>query len=415
MIRALPHILARVFNTPLLIAPLRAQALVSGLSAVMLQRGTSEPAMAFDKDDAPAGDDPPPRARGYRVDRGVALLPVRGVLVRRAGRIDADSTPLQSYDGIRSSLRAARADNRVRGILLELDTPGGEAGGIFDLANEIAAQSDKPVWAVANDDALSAGYAIAAAAQRLWITDTGAAGSIGVVALHLDQSVFDEEQGFRFTYIYRGAHKIDANPHEPLSPAASEAIQGEVDRLYGMLIANVAAHRAMAPERLQATEAAILFGANAVEAGLANQLGTLDQAHAAMAEHVAASPAPRRTAARSDRRTPMDPTEHTGDPTENVVSIDQMRAAVADTRSQAGEIAALCALAGYPEMAADEIKNNAPLDQVRQRLQARQAAAQSQRQVETIDTTARSAASSVGADLTAAANVRFAAQARGHA
>ena len=223
------------------------------------------------------------RRGGYRVQRGIAMLPVRGVLVRRAGQITSDSTPLQSYEGIRRSLRVARNDRRVRGILMELDTPGGEAGGIFELADEVRATSrDKPVWAVANDDALSAGYAIAAAAQKLWITNTGAAGSLGVIALHIDQSRFDEQEGCKFTYIARGAHKTDANPHAPLTPQAIGVIQGEVDRLYDMLIDSVAGHRAASPERLRATEAGVYFGGNAVSEGLADQLGTLDQAHAAM-------------------------------------------------------------------------------------------------------------------------------------
>lgn len=428
MIRALPHILARVFNVPLLIAPARAQALVSGLSAVMLQRGPLEAAANELTDEArPPPEQQPQRPRGYRIDRGVAMLPVRGVLVRRAGQIDSDSTPLQSYESTRASLRTARSDPRVRGILLELDTPGGEAGGIFELANEVRATTkDKPVWAIANDDALSAGYAIAAAAQKLWITDTGAAGSIGVVALHLDQSGFDEEHGFKFSYIYKGQHKIDAHPHGPLSAQATGAIQGEVDRLYGMLIANVAGHRGKEPERMASTEAAIFCGANAVSAGLVDQLGTFDQAQAAMAEHVAPIAARRLAAASSNQGTRQMENEETTveqvpsnepapapAPAANVVSFDQMHAAVAAARSQAGEVASLCALAGYPDMASEEINAGTSIEAVRQRLQQRRAADDTKRQVEAIDTTAKPASSTV-AEVTAAANARFAAQRQAH-
>jgi signal peptide peptidase SppA len=405
MIRGLPHIMARVFNVPLLIAPARAEALVSGLSAALLNRGSALPPALFS--DEPQRPDPK-RPRGYRVERGVALLPVRGVLVRRAGQVDADSTPLQSYEGLRRSLRDARRDNDVRGILLELDTPGGEAGGVFEVARDIRATTqEKPVWAVANDDALSAGYAIASAAQRIWITETGAAGSVGVVALHLDQSGFDEKTGLRFTYVYRGARKIDGNPHSELSADAIESVQAEVDRLYELFVASAAAHRGVPPERLRATEAAIYCGENAVREGLADQRGTYEQAQAAMAETIGASP--RRTGARSFKGARPMEEENPAESGANVVSLDEVRASIAaEIRRDAGEIAALCALAGYPEQSAEHIRSGASLEQVRESLQAHKANVDARRQTEAIDTSAAKPNADMAA-LHAAAAARFAA------
>jgi capsid assembly protease len=420
MIRALPHILARVFNVPLLIQPTRLEALLAGLNAAMLREpvargldprgGSAEtsPHLADPASDAPNGGQ---RPRGYSIDRGVATLPVRGVLVRRAGQIDADSTPLQSYESLTRVLRAARADSRVRGILLELDSPGGEAGGVFDFAAEIRRTAQlKPVWAIANDDALSAAYALAAGAERIWITDTGAAGSIGVVALHLDRSRFDAENGFAYTYVYKGAHKIDANPHLPLTAEARGQVQGEVDRLYDMLISSIAGHRRLAPEQLRATEAAIYFGDNARDAGLVDQVGTLDQAHAALAERVSLN-SRRGTAGMTSEQIEIEIESRTGD---NIVNLDEVRAtAIAATRETAGEIAALCALAGYPEIAAEQIRAGASIDGVRQLLQARQAADAAARHVETIDTTtAGRHGGGIGAALAEAAAARFAAQAK---
>jgi signal peptide peptidase SppA len=415
MIRALPHILARVFDVPLLIEPARIEPLLLGLYATMFRRGALSP-----PGDAPAP--PEVRPRGYRVDRGVATLPVRGVLVRRAGQMTPDSTLLQSYQNLTQVLRAARSDSRVRGILLEVDSPGGEAGGVFDFADEVRRTTQiKPVWAIANDDALSGAYAIAAAAERVWITNTGAAGSIGVVALHADHSRFDAEAGFNFTYIYKGARKIDANPHMPLSPEARGQIQGEVDRLYDMLIASVAGHRGITAERLAATEAAIYFGDNAVEIGLADRVGTFDDATNALAERVALN-SRRGTAgmnsedtANSEVRTDdasaaaLVPT--TAAPPDNVISFDQIHQAVAATRETAAEIVALCSLAGYPDLAAEQIRSGATTDSVRRLLQQRRAAEAATRHVATIDTTARRAATG-GAEIAAAVAARFAAQSK---
>jgi capsid assembly protease len=412
MIRALPHILSRVFDVPLLIQPTRLEALLAGLNAAMLReplaRGLDPRGGALAPDNAPTIPQAE-RPRGYRIERGVATLPVRGVLVRRAGQMTPDSTPLQSYQNLTHVLRAARSDSRVRGILLEVDSPGGEAGGVFDFASEVRRTAQvKPVWAIANDDALSAAYAIAAAAEQVWTTNTGAAGSIGVVALHADQSRFDAEAGFNFTYLYKGARKIDASPHMPLSAEARGQIQGEVDRIYDMLISGVAEHRRLPPERLRMTEAALYFGDNALGAGLADRLGTIDEAHAALAEHI--SPITRRGTAGMNSEDIDTGIEARLD---NVVNLDDVRAtAVAATREAAGEIAALCTLAGFPELAAEQIRSGASIEAVRQLLQARQASAAAARHVETIDTTTRPA-TGIGAELAAAVNARFAAQAKG--
>jgi ClpP class serine protease len=90
------------------------------------------------------------------------------------------------------------ADPRVRGVILDVDSSGGEVGGLFDLVDQIGAikaASQKPLWAVANEGALSAAYAIASTADRLYVTRTGEVGSIGVVAVHVDESGADEQAG----------------------------------------------------------------------------------------------------------------------------------------------------------------------------------------------------------------------------
>ncbi|HXF89426.1 MAG TPA: S49 family peptidase, partial [Xanthobacteraceae bacterium] len=133
----------------------------------------------------------------------------------------------------------------------------------------------------------SAAYAIASAAERLYVTRTGEVGSIGVVAVHVDESGADAKAGLAWTFIFAGEHKIDANPHAPLSERARVTIKADVDRLYAELCALIALNRGLTVEAVRATKAAIYRGELAIRAGLADRLGTLDAAIAEMAAELA--------------------------------------------------------------------------------------------------------------------------------
>jgi signal peptide peptidase SppA len=386
MYRALPHILARIFGPPLMIAPAKLDKMLLGLHAAMQQRGSLLPVI-----EARRGDDVnDPRAvmeRGYRIDNGVATVPVHGVLVRRAGQITPDSTELQSYESIGRTMRNARADRDVRGILLDVDSPGGEAGGIFDLAAEIkGAREIKPVWAIAQDDSMSAAYLLTSAAERIWTTQTGGLGSIGVVALHADQSAFDAAEGIRYTYLYRGAHKIDGNPHAPLTDDARAVIQTEVDRLYNKLVEVVAGNRGVDAARIRKTEAGIYFGEHALTEGLADQIGTIDEAHAALAAHVQSKGARMDTTtqpAADSGSQPASPATPAVDSNVVQLRVDEARKLL---REEMTEIAALCTLAKQPQLAAGFIAEGLTKQAVMVKLQEAQAAAAAKSPIQAIDT-----------------------------
>jgi signal peptide peptidase SppA len=191
-----------------------------------------------------------------------------------------------SYGEIADAIAGAMSDPSVRGVVLDVDSPGGEVGGLFDLVEQIQAIRDasaKPLWAAANECALSAAYAIASAADRLYVTRTGEVGSIGVVAVHVDESGADAKAGLAWTFVFAGAQKVDGNAHERLSERARATIQADVDRLYSEFCALVSVNRGLTSEAARGTNAAIYRGELAIRAGLADRLGTLDLAIAEMA------------------------------------------------------------------------------------------------------------------------------------
>ena len=299
---------------------------------------------------------------------GIAVIPIHGSLVKRSLGMEAASG-LTSYGEIAAMLDAALADPQVSGILLDIDSPGGEASGSFELARRVReAAAVKPVWAVANDAAYSAAYAIAASAQRLFVTETGGVGSIGVIALHVDQSVKDAKDGYHYTAITAGAHKNDYSPHEPLSDAAKTELQGEVDRLYAIFTEHVAAMRGLDLDAVRATEAGLFFGSSAMTQGLADGVQTLEATLSQFHLYLNArnhSPSQVRGVIRAEAALPLkelsmpDTQDILQNHVADTIDLAEAEKRVADAKREvtqtAQAIAELCLLAGCPDRAAEFI------------------------------------------------------------
>lgn len=275
----LPHLAALLVGTPLMIEPAKLEALLQVLSSQDLQRHA---AAAFDAKSAGGSAAPLQAAEPGMSESGIAVIQAIGSLTKRSLGLDALSG-LTSYDQLQEQLNAALLDPNVQGIVLDVDSPGGEASGVFDLADAIRAGCVlKPIYAVANDRALSAAYALASSASRVFVSRTAAVGSIGVIAMHVDQSAQDAVRGLRYTPVYAGARKADLSPHAPISDAARSQLQAEVDRLYGLFVEMVATNRSLSAQAIRAGEAGVFFGEGAVQAGLADAVGTLQDALQAM-------------------------------------------------------------------------------------------------------------------------------------
>lgn len=368
----LPHLAARLYGTPLLIARTKLDIILAVLgSRIGLEPSANLPEVGL------AGAVRSPQSEPSAP--GIAVIPVHGTLVRRTLGLEAASG-LTSYVEVAAQIDAAVADQQVAGVFLDIDSPGGEAGGVFELADRIrAASSLKPIWAHAGDSAFSAAYAIGAAASRLTLSRTAGVGSIGVIALHVDQSVKDAKEGIAYTAITAGAHKNDFSPHAPLSAEAAASLQAEVDRLYAMFVGQVAAMRGIEPDSVRATEAGLYFGEQALEVGLADAVLSLDAALSEFATHLAAR---KQLARASPGRTrtnplpieplmeiPMDEDQElepvvnapVADPTPQPIPAaalpEASAAAVAQARAQAASeaqaIAELCLIAGCPQRIAE--------------------------------------------------------------
>ena len=208
----------------------------------------------------------------YEVRNGVAIIPIYGLLTKRT-ELFSSLMGMTSYDDIFSAISDAIDDEKVERILLDIDSPGGEVGGLFDLVDSIYdIRECKPIFSVANDYACSAAYAIASATSHIFVNRTSCVGSVGVIATHLDVSEADKKAGLKYTTIFAGEKKNDLSPHEPLSKSAITDLQEEVNRLNDIFIKTVAKNRYLSEEDVRNMQAATYFGENAVKSGLADEL-----------------------------------------------------------------------------------------------------------------------------------------------
>lgn len=305
-----PHRIAGLFyNTPLLLTEASART----ISAVILSRfdmrrgggGENDAGKSFHAFDGTRKADgsvelhsprasrfvgeyrtgPDGRPTPYRVTAdGTAIITVVGELVHRGAWIGA-SSGLVSYEGIKHQISTALRDPQVSAILIDLETPGGEAVGAFETAALIRrAREFKPVIAAVNGMAASAGYAIASGASRIVSIPTGISGSIGVVMMHLDVSAYLEDAGVKPTLIFAGAHKVDGNPYEPLPKGVRDRFQAQVDDFMSKFVQTVTAGRkGLSDQQVRATKADVFMGDEALRLGLVDEVGTFEDLVGALA------------------------------------------------------------------------------------------------------------------------------------
>jgi signal peptide peptidase SppA len=183
-------------------------------------------------------------------------------------------------DQFRARLAAAVADDNVSHIVIDVDSPGGYADLVPEAAADIrAAREQKPVIAVANCQAASAAYWIAAQASEFVVTPSGYVGSIGVYMVHTDWSRADEMDGIKTTLVTAGKYKAERSPLQPLSNDAKKAMQAEVDEIYGMFLEDVALGRNTDAATVEANfgQGRCLSAERAVAAGMADRVGTLEE------------------------------------------------------------------------------------------------------------------------------------------
>lgn len=284
----MPDFLARfAHNTPLLVEPSSAPLVAAKLSALnsLPEAVQAELTTMGPNDDFFMPNGNPSRFRPYNVRSGVLYIPVKGVLMH--------DFPYQfgsmgtGYEYVWAAFSVGMNDPNVKGIALLVDSPGGEVAGNFDLVDRMyALRGQKPVISVVSDHAYSAAYSIASVADRITVPKTGGVGSIGVVTMHIDQSARLEQEGLKVTFIYAGKHKVDGNSAEPLSPEVKKRVQERIDSVYEVFVSAVSRNRGLDSHEVRGTEARTYISDKAIMAGLADEIGAMEEVISAFSSKV---------------------------------------------------------------------------------------------------------------------------------
>lgn len=214
-----------------------------------------------------------------RREGAVAVLPLRGVIANRMSLM-SDISGGTSSEGFGRAFDLAMADDGVKAVVLDVDTPGGVVSGTDELAGKIfAARGRKPIVAHVNATAASAGYWIASAADEMVLNPSAEVGSIGVLGIYEDVSAALEKAGVRKTIISAGKYKAEGSPFSPMSEEAIAHRQSRVDHYYDAFVRRVASNRgvSLAAVREGFGQGRTVTAQAAIGEKMADSIATLDE------------------------------------------------------------------------------------------------------------------------------------------
>lgn len=228
--------------------------------------------------------------RSYLYADGLAFIPVQGLLLNR---VSFSGWGITGYDYIRGAVNEAMSASDVKGIIFDINSPGGSAQGCFELSEYIASlRGTKPMMGFINANACSGGYAIASAIGNIQAVKSADVGSIGVYSMHMDVSKMFDDFGIKIEFVFAGEHKVDGNAYEPLSAEVRKDMQASVDDTYHQFTALVAANRSIEESAVVATQARVYSAEEAKTLGLIDNVASAEVAVASFRSELSGSVTP---------------------------------------------------------------------------------------------------------------------------
>ena len=220
---------------------------------------------------------PQPKEKGKGLIRDrIAVIYAQGGIVMGEGEADEIGS-----EKISKAIRKARKDDKVKAIVLRVNSGGGSALASDIILREMElAKEIKPVIASMGDVAASGGYYISCMADTIVASNVTITGSIGVLGVLMNaQDFLKNKLGITFDGVKSNPHSDLGDPTRPLSAFEKKAIQKEIVRIYDVFISHVAAGRGLTEAQVDSIgQGRVWSGADALELGLVDVIGGLDKA-----------------------------------------------------------------------------------------------------------------------------------------
>lgn len=254
------------------------------LALLILGAGAIAAIVALTANSGTAGAAPTTYEEEYVSGEGtnkIAVVPVEGTIVSAdstVGGVQSTVTP----EGLEAALDQAADDQSVKGIVLEVNSPGGGVtasdqmhGSIMDFKES----SGKPVIVSMGDTAASGGYYISTAADEIVANETTLTGSLGVIVTLTNFSEAADKYGIRQEVIKSGEFKDIGSSFRELKPAEREIFQSIVDESYAEFVNVIVEGRDLPEDRVrEIADGRIYSGEQAKDLGLVDRFGDLEAA-----------------------------------------------------------------------------------------------------------------------------------------
>lgn len=213
-----------------------------------------------------------------RREGAIAIVPLRGIISPRVSLTPNSSTGGgATAEGFTNSIESMAADDDIKAIIVDADTPGGNVLGVDEASAAVAAvRGVKPIIVQVNGNLASAGYWVGASADEIVMTPSSAAGAIGVRTAYDDLTAAMAKDGVAREIISAGKFKGEGLLG-PLTDDTRAYMQSRIDDYYGMFVDRVAKGRDVTTDAVRNGfgQGRMLGAAGAVREGMADRIGTM--------------------------------------------------------------------------------------------------------------------------------------------
>ena len=217
----------------------------------------------------------------------IVAIPVEGTIASSDSSLGG-AQPTVTPEGLADALRQASEDPGVRGVVLEVNSPGGGVTASDEMHQSIVdfkENTGTPVVVTMGDTAASGGYYISTAADEIVANETTLTGSLGVIFQLNNFTELADKYGYKQVVIKSGEFKDIGNSFRDITPEEREIFQSLVDESYAEFVDVISTGRDIPEDRVrEIADGRIYSGHRARELGLIDSFGGLDEAAARAAE-----------------------------------------------------------------------------------------------------------------------------------